>query len=306
MIKKLFVLLFLSLLYPNSFGQQKIAWPEITRESKPWARWWWMGSAVSDSDLTYNMELYQKAGLGGLEITPIYGVKGYENQFINFLSPQWMGVFKHTLTEAKRLDLGIDLANGTGWPFGGPWVMQDDVSKYITYKTYTIKGGEKLTDTLTFVQKQIIRYAGSRKVPVSEISDPVATTPGLQEKALDQVRFAKPIPLVATIAYSDKNEYLELTSLVNSSGMLNWTAPAGNWTIYALFQGPHGKLVERAAPGGEGEVIDHFSEVALKRYLNHFDGAFSGQDLSGLRGFFNDYSKPGSVQKVCWAAALSS
>jgi hypothetical protein len=282
-----FLLFFIFLITSTSYSQKKITWPEITEESKPWARWWWMGSAVNDSDLTYNMELYQKAGLGGLEITPIYGVKGYEKQFIDFLSPKWMGVFMHTLKEGKRLGLGIDLANATGWPFGGPWVMQDDVCKYITYKTYTLNEGQSLKDTLNFIQKQIIRVMG-RKVDVSEISDPVAKTPNLQEKALDQVRFKKPIPLFAVIAYNTKGESMDLTTRVDATGKLNWIAPSGTWTIYALFQGWHGKLVERAAPGGEGDVIDHFSEVALKRYLNHFDGAFHGYDLSGLRGYFND------------------
>lgn len=46
-------------------------WPEITRESKPWTRWWWHGSAVTKEGITSEMEAYQKAGLGGLEITPI-------------------------------------------------------------------------------------------------------------------------------------------------------------------------------------------------------------------------------------------
>jgi len=30
-----------------------------------------------------------------------------------------------------------------------------------------------------------------------------------------------------------------------------------------LFQGWHGKQVERAGKGGEGDVIDHFSENAV-------------------------------------------
>src|ERR1700750_222269 len=97
--------------------EAQISWPVITQTNKPWARWWWEGSAVNKNDLTWNLEQYKNAGLGGLEITPIYGVRGYENQFINFLSPKWMQMFDHTLKEAKRLQLGIDLANATGWPF---------------------------------------------------------------------------------------------------------------------------------------------------------------------------------------------
>ena len=95
---------------------QQPGWPPITKESKPWSRWWWMGSSVNPSDLRAAMEAYSKAGLGGLEITPIYGVHGYEDKFVKFLSPAWVENFKYTLKEGKRLDLGIDLAMASGWP----------------------------------------------------------------------------------------------------------------------------------------------------------------------------------------------
>ncbi|HET7897261.1 MAG TPA: glycosyl hydrolase, partial [Flavisolibacter sp.] len=125
-------------------AQAQLQWPAVTNTTRPWTRWWWEGSAVNKKDLTWNLEQYRKAGLGGVEITPIYGVHGYEKEFIDFLSPQWMEVFRHTLTEAKRLDLGVDLANATGWPFGGPWVKDEDASKTVYLKTFTVNGGEKL------------------------------------------------------------------------------------------------------------------------------------------------------------------
>ena len=126
----------------------QIKWPQVTSTTKPWTRWWWEGNAVNKKDLTWNLEQYNKAGLGGVELTPIYGVEGYEKQFINFLSPQWMEMFTHTLNEAKRMGIGVDLANGTGWPFGGPWVKDADASKTIYFKTYNVKSGEQLKDTI--------------------------------------------------------------------------------------------------------------------------------------------------------------
>src|SRR5690606_28071326 len=54
------------------------------------------------------------------------------------------------------------------------------------------------------------------------------------------------------------------------------------------FQGLHGKMVERAGPGGEGYAIDHFSEKATENYLAHFDKGFTDESLQGLRAFFND------------------
>ena len=95
-------------------------------------------------------------------------------------------------------------------------------------------------------------------------------------------------PLQSLMAYSDEGEIIDLTNRVSTEGELDWTAPAGSWTLYAVFQGWHGKMVERAAPGGEGNVIDHFSAEAIQNYLAQFDRAFSESDISYLRAFFND------------------
>ncbi|MEJ6980698.1 glycosyl hydrolase [Pedobacter sp. P351] len=288
----------------TGFAQTAPKWPEITQQNKPWTRWWWEGSAVNEKDLSWIMGEYQKAGLGGLEITPIYGVKGYEKQFIDFLSPKWLGMLKHTLSEGKRLDLGIDMAQASGWPFGGPWVTDDDASKYIAYKNYSLKTGERLKEAVQFMQPAMVRTVGER-IDISKLKEPIASNPDLQLHAFDQVRFPKPLPLQAVMAYSDNGQVINLTKKVDASGNLNWTAPAGNWNIYAAFEGWHGKMVERAGPGGEGYAIDHFSKAATDNYLKYFDSAFKKSDISGLRGFFNDsYEVDDAQGEANWTPRL--
>jgi hypothetical protein len=196
-------------------------------------------------------------------------------------------MLKYTLTEAKRLNMGIDLANATGWPFGGPWVSNEDASKELFWKNYDVKGGEKLSETVVFVQQPLVRADGQAP-KITDLVEPISSNKNLQLMALDQVRFEKRIPLTVLMAYDGKGQALNLTNKVDAAGNLNWTAPAGDWKLYALFQGWHGKMVERAAPGGEGYVIDHFSKPALGHYLARFDEAFKGQDLSGIRAYFND------------------
>ena len=78
-------------------------WPDVTSQTRPWSRWWWMGSILDKKDLATEMEKYATAGLGGLEITPIYGVKGREDQFIPYLNADWMDAFEFTLEQADRL-----------------------------------------------------------------------------------------------------------------------------------------------------------------------------------------------------------
>ena len=159
----------------------------ITQESKPYARWWWLGSAVDKEGLTYNLEEMAKAGIGGVEITPIYGVQGNDKNEIQYLSPQWMQMLKHTETEGKRLGIQVDMATGTGWPFGGPLVSVEDAATKAVFKT---EGGKTTVEVSKTKQK-----------------------------------------------------------------------------------------VKRAAPGGEGFVIDHFSRDAVARYLERFDTAFVQRQL---------------------------
>ena len=164
MLKRIFVFIF-SLLFLQSNAQ--LQWPAVTSQTKPWTRWWWEGSAVNKKDLTWNLEQYQKAGLGGVEITPIYGVYGHEKEFIEFLSPKWLDVFKHTLNESKRLGLGVDLANATGWPFGGPWVREEDASKSIFFTTYTVEGGQKLQEPVVYRRDAFVRTANNKAVKIN-------------------------------------------------------------------------------------------------------------------------------------------
>jgi hypothetical protein len=284
MIKRFLIIV---LFFSQTIAAQQLSWPEITSENKPWTRWWWPGSIVTPADLTAAMEKYQKAGLGGMEIAVIYGVKGQEDKFINYLSPKWMEMFTYTLKEAERLGLGIDLANASGWPFGGPWVDPADACKNINYKVYTLSGGQKLSEKIEFIQQPLIRAVGQRP-DITKLKDPVGKNKDLQLYALDQIRFEKSLPLYSLIAYSDSGKILDLTSAVTPRRDFEWTAPPGKWTLYALFEGWHGKQAERAGPGGEGDVIDHFSGQAINDYLKHFDTIFKDYDLNYLRGYFND------------------
>lgn len=121
----LFLLLFTSRFIATAGSSD----PAVFSTAKPWAYWWWPGSAVTEKGITYNLELFAKAGFGGLHIIPIYGAKGAEGLFQSYLSPGWQAKFFFTLKEAKRLGLGIDMTMGTGWPLGGPSITEKEAAK---------------------------------------------------------------------------------------------------------------------------------------------------------------------------------
>lgn len=231
-----------------------LGWPQVTSENRPWTYWWWLGSAVTEQGLTEHLEAYHKAGLGGVHIIPIYGVKGAEDRFIEYLSPRWMRMLDRTTKEAHRLAMGVDMSTGTGWPFGGPNVSPEDATADVIFRKYHVNQGRRLNE------------------PVKLEDERGGVTPKLQ----------------ALMAYSDAGDILDLTAKVDMQGALDWTAPKGNWKLYAVFQGPGGKKVERAAPGGAGYIIDPFSTTSLKNYLERFDGAFADYKGEMPRAHYHD------------------
>ena len=104
---------------------QKPNWPDPTQESKPWTRWWWMENAVDRENIKRELKEMADAGIGGVEITSIYGVKGEEERFIEYLSPQFSEILNFTINEANKLGMGVDLPPGSGWRCGGPFVPEE-------------------------------------------------------------------------------------------------------------------------------------------------------------------------------------
>lgn len=143
-----------------------LVWPAAHRENRPWAYWWWMGSAVDPTNLTHELQRYHDAGMGGVHIIPIYGAKGYEDRFIDYLSPKWMDLLAWTVTEAGRLDLGVDMTAGSGWCFGGPHVTDLEANALAVVKTYQLDAGGKLAEKLSANAMQALVAFSSGRKPV--------------------------------------------------------------------------------------------------------------------------------------------
>ncbi len=231
---------------------QQSAWPEVRKETRPWTRWWWMGSAVDESNIASLLGTYQKAGFGGVEIAPIYGAIGYESRYVKYLSPEWMRLLNYTVEKAKEQNMGVDLTNGTGWPFGGPQVSPENAAARLIVKKYDLKAGKPLAEKL-------------------EITDPKAGYSRLQ----------------SVTAYGANGQVLQILDQVDPDGNLKWAPKSGSWEVYAAFTARTRQMVKRAAPGGEGFTLNHFSRAALDQYLSRFDQAFKSQPPA-VRAFYND------------------
>lgn len=219
--------------------------------SKPWTYWWWMGSSVTRQGITENLKDLHKAGIGGVHIVPIYGEKGDEKNFLNYLSPEWMEMLKYTTEEAERLGMGVDMTSGTGWPFGGPHVTNSDAAKAFFVTPVEAKD-----------QVNIRHYA----------------------------KIKNDATLLALVAYDENGKYRDITSQVDSGGLVLFSDNQKKWKVYAAFQRLTQQQVKRAAPGANGLVIDYFSESSILNYMRSFEEAFSksGIEKGKVRSFYND------------------
>src|SRR5882757_6594364 len=132
----------ISAAYTQPAKQTNNPWPLVKKETRPWTRWWWMGNAVDDKNTARLLDTYHQAGFGGVEVTPIYGAIGYENRYLQFLSPQWMSALDFTIAKAHSVGMGVDMNTGTGWPFGGPQVSSANAAAKLIIQTYTITAGQ--------------------------------------------------------------------------------------------------------------------------------------------------------------------
>lgn len=141
-----FIVVVFAIVAPRlSLAAEQNAWPAITRQARPWAYWWWMASAVDKTNITHELRRYRDAGMGGVHIIPIYGAKGFEDRYIPYLGEKWFEMLRHTVTEAGKLDLGVDMTTGTGWCFGGPNVRDFEANAAVQVKTFDVAAGEKLS-----------------------------------------------------------------------------------------------------------------------------------------------------------------
>jgi len=161
------------------------SWPfEITVAHRPGTYWWCPGSAWDRESIDWNLENLKAGGIGTAHIVPIYGAKGYEDRYLNYLSPAWVDSLQYILQRAQALGMQIDMTTGTGWCFGGPDLAQDH------------------QDTRATLDKD-----------TGELS----------------------------LSYR--------------------------------------RMVKRAAPGGEGHMLNPFSQAAISAYIERFDKALEGLEL---------------------------
>ena len=271
------------------------SWPDVNNEARAGARWWWLGSAVDKENLQWNLKQYADHGIGSLEITPIYGVQGNQRNNIPYLSDKWMSMLRETQVYGKTLGIEIDMATGTGWPFGGPWVPLEESANKVIFVDTVCTGGT-LTDVSLNVPAKDKKNSRLQKVMVYGRVNGKSVAMDITENVTDGKLSWSPLAMLTTMrkASTDKVEKKTLKQEIKD-------IEQAQWRIIAVYIRYGVMKVKRAAPGGEGLVIDHFDKQAVANYLKHIEAAFERTGTPYPRTFFNDSYE---VSEATWTPTL--
>ena len=288
MRKRYLTIIILATLAVGATAQQ---WPEIKQEAKAGARWWWLGSAVDKENLHWAMQEYANHGIGALEITPIYGVQGNQSHNIPYLSDQWMEMLRFTQEQGRANGIEIDMATGTGWPFGGPWVPLEESASKAIFVNASFEG-KSVTDLPLKVSEKDEKYSQLNKVMAYWQGKPYDVTQYVKDGLLTW----SPEDILKSQMKLAENKTLKKVLKLKLKELEN-----ANWQVVALYVRYGVMKVKRAAPGGEGLVIDHFDRQAVANYLAHIEAAFERTHTPYPHTFFNDSYE---VADATWTPTL--
>src|SRR5439155_9761299 len=89
------------------------------------------------------------------------------------------------------------------------------------------------------------------------------------------------LPNLPDTVYLEASSVITLAPYLTSNGRLQWLAPAGNWMVFAVYQGPTGSRPFYDANSGRALVVDHFNRNAVLAGLQSL--AQSAADRLGSR-----------------------
>jgi hypothetical protein len=236
-------------------------------------RWWWNGDKVQPQELIRELHLLKEAGIGGVEINPVKFPDKTDDlgvPSLQWLSNEWIDALKVAFDEAKKLGMTCDLIVGSGWPFGGKFLQDEERGQIMVIGVTKLEGPLQYETSLFNLLKE---------------ADPKLSEPySGRTPQLLSLRLA-PDPI------SRLEDETDLSHLINSNDLIRIDIPEGKHVLYALVKiNAFGEVIN-GAPGADGPTLNHLDKAAVTTYLNHMSDAIerrTGALSNHIRALFTD------------------
>lgn len=237
------------------------AFQDPPAEAKPFVRWWWNGNCVTAQGVLNELDVMHKAGIGGIEINPV-GLPGdaqrTDDKPLEWLSPEWNDVLRTAIDGARQRGMVVDMIVGSGWPFGGRFLDNDETIQGVVLNTKEIQG----PGTFTFEKEDLMKLPGRTS-----------------DRTRSRLMFLRLIPEDAAGA----DNCIDLLDRAQAGQAIEVRVESGRYTLCAGVLRDCFREVILGAPGADGPALDHFRREPVQKYLEHMSDTL-GPVLGGRMG----------------------
>jgi hypothetical protein len=250
-------------------------------ESRLRCYWWWLNSMATKESITRDLEEMKAKGYGGASLVDAgsssYDIARKTEAGPVFMSPEWMELYKHAVKEADRVGIELSVNIQSGWNPGGPSITPEFAMKKLVWSEIDIQGGKNIKIKLphpkaTLWYKDIIVQA-VRKIPDAPIGN--AAIQNWDKKSFNKAIGWKGIyplhelrddyPENGENIALKKSDIIDITANFKDS-IIDWNAPAGEWTIIRYGYTCTGASTSTTSDGWSGLSLDHLSAEAFELF----------------------------------------
>lgn len=272
------IILFLSLMSCEKKREESSLFDKFQNpaaDARPMVRWWWNGNCVEADEIKRELAVMKEAGIGGVEINSIampVHAKKTDARPLQWAGKEWINMVKTASEEAKNLGMITDLIVGSGWPFGGRFLKEDETMQRLGIKRQTVTANSTVNIDLEEYLSFKSHHTPGTKI-VKETSDVELVT----------------IKLIPVNVHS-LDDIIDITSKVRNNKIV-YKTDNRDYVLIFVYNERNFKSVYHGSPGADGPIMDHFKTEAVLGYLNRLKAIEkeTGLELSELvRALFCD------------------
>jgi hypothetical protein len=248
--------------------------------ARPNAYWYFLGDQITSEGITNDLQQMKNVGIGGTLMFNVCkcnfdynmnngGPINLIHPGVPYLSSKWYKMVKHAADESNRLGLEFGIHNCPGWSSsGGPWITPDLAMKTVTYSKIFVTGRTHFSAILSKPPTGLGDIKLSNYWDIAVLAFP---SPGnyliknWRAKAgyIRDVNITKDTTVLDSGNIIPLNKIINLSSKMDSSGLLTWDVPAGHWTIMRIGYTPSGATNSVPPQGGQGLECDKLDRTAV-------------------------------------------
>ena len=266
--------------------------------ARPGVYWYFMDGNQNRSEMIADLRAMNDVGIGSVIFLEVD--LGIPRGPVPFMSAQWQDNVADAFVEAGNLGMEVILGTGPGWSgSGGSWVGVDDSMQHLVGSSLQVSGPGNLNQILAVPPPHspnpfagmngthdAQRNAWFKDVAVIAFPTPAGGTAGIDEvniKTLKDVlpysiRYTNQLFVRPKASYPEpapsqviaNGQAVDLTSLLQADGRIQWTIPPGNWTIMRFVARNTGQTTRPAPQSGHGFECNKFDSESYRRHWENY------------------------------------